>query len=369
MPRSASITPFLALALLLLAALAGVFVPMRAAQLYGPPSPALGVRGTLEYSARLLWYDGALTQPFNPAGVEQPFRIQPGESVDSIASRLEQASLISNADALRSYLIYTGQDTTIQAGEYRLSPVLSIVDIAGELQDATPEEVTFVVLAGWRMEEVAESLATSGLNLTAEQFLQAARTPPSGYDYFEPGASSEGFLYPGAYIVPRVTTALQLRDLLVRGFDQHLTVELREGYARQNLSLFEAVTLASIVEREAVQSEEQGLIASVFLNRLRAGIKLDSDPSVQYALGYNPAQSTWWTNPLSALDLQVDSPYNTYVVAGLPPGPIANPGAEALRAVAAPAESPFFYFRARCDGSGLHLFAETFEQHVANACP
>ncbi len=98
-------------------------------------------------------------------------------------------------------------------------------------------------------------------------------------------------------------------------------------------------------------------------------MKLDSDPTVQYALGYNPQKNTWWTNPLSLADLKINSPYNTYLYPDLPPGPIANPELAALQAVAFPAESPYFYFRAACDGSGTHVFAVTFEEHVNNACP
>lgn len=373
MPRSSSssscLKSLLLPAILVLLVAAVIFVPIRATQLYGPPGPSLGLQGTLEYSARLLWYDGILTQPFNSSGLEQPFHIEAGESVPSIAQRLEQASLISDAGAFRDYLIYKGLDMTLQAGDYKLSPRLSIVDMARELQDATPEDVTFVVLPGWRMEEIAASLPTSGLDLTPEQFLAVAQYAPAGYDFLDPASSSEGFLYPDAYVLPRVTTAQGLRDELVRNFGLHLTVELQEGFTRQGLSVREAVILASIVEREAVQKEEQALIASVFLNRLRTGIKLDSDPTVQYALGYNLVQQTWWTNPLSAADLQTDSPYNTYARAGLPPGPIANPGPDALHAVAFPAETTFYYFRARCDGSGLHQFAETFEEHLNNACP
>ena len=98
-------------------------------------------------------------------------------------------------------------------------------------------------------------------------------------------------------------------------------------------------------------------------------MKLDADPTVQYAVGYNSAQGTWWTNPLSHADLATDSPYNTYLYHGLPPGPIANPGLTALQAVAYPAQSPYYYFRALCDNSGRHIFAQTYAEHVANACP
>ena len=120
------------------------------------------------------------------------------------------------------------------------------------------------------------------------------------------------------------------------------------------------------MEREAIQDQEAPQIASVYLNRLKIGMKLDADPTVQYALGFNPVQATWWTNPLSTTD--VASPYNTYFNPGLPPSPISNPSLNSLQAVAFPADTPYYYFRARCDGSGLHAFAATFEEHVANEC-
>ncbi len=110
------------------------------------------------------------------------------------------------------------------------------------------------------------------------------------------------------------------------------------------------------------------MIASVFINRLNVGMKLDSDPTVQYAIGFNKEQNTWWTNPLNLDDLKIDSPYNTYLNTKLPPGPIANPGLEALQAVAFPARTPYFFFRAACDGSGRHLFSKTYDEHIHNEC-
>jgi UPF0755 protein len=152
-------------------------------------------------------------------------------------------------------------------------------------------------------------------------------------------------------------------------FENQVNSELRGGFSTQGLDLCQAVVLASIVQREAMVEEEMPIIASVFFNRLNSGAVLASDPTVQYALGYNQSQGTWWTNPLSLEDLQVDSPYNTYIYAGLPPGPISNPGLAALKAVAFPAQTPYYYFRAACDGSGRHLFSETFDEHLANECP
>jgi UPF0755 protein len=346
-----------------------ILIPIHVGNLYGPPTPRVGLWGIIEYSARLLWHDGQLTHPLDPQGPKRSFSIEQGEAVPSIAVRLQTDGIISSASAFRDYVVYTGLDTSIQAGKYELSPAMSVVDIARELQDATPQDVTFVVLPGWRLEEVAASVPTSGLATTPEEFLTAASSHPSGYDFFISTASSEGFLYPDSYILPRNASAQDVVAALVRNFALHLSPEMREGFARQGLTVYQGVTLASLVQREAVQAEEQPVIASVFLNRLNTGMKLDSDPTVQYALGYNLAQATWWTNPLSANDLQLDSPFNTYIYGGLPPRPIANPGASALAAVAFPPQTPYYYFRARCDGSGLHLFAETFDQHLANNCP
>jgi UPF0755 protein len=354
----------------LLALLAGALIgiPHQVERQYGPPNSELDSMDKLEYAARLLWYGGQLNQPLDRNGESTSFVIEPGEGVASIAVRLEEVGLIRSAGAFRDYLVYKGLDTTIQAGSYQLSPAWSIVDIARSLQDATPRQVSFVILPGWRMEEIAASLPTSGLQISPESFIKVASSLPADLDELAISGSTEGFLYPDTYIFERDTSPESLIREFLRNFDLHLTTDLREGFSRQELDLYQAVTLASIVQREAVEAEEQPQIASVFLNRLRLGMKLDSDPTVQYALGYDASSANWWTNPLSADDLQVNSPYNTYLYAGLPPGPIANPSSTALRAVALPAQTPYYYFRARCDGSGLHDFAVTFEEHLQNGC-
>jgi UPF0755 protein len=352
--------------------LLGIFfyIPMRAARVYGPPAPWLSLPQRVQYSALLLWYDGLLTQPLDVNGKEQPFTVEIGESVDSVANHLQAVGLIQDAESFRSYLIYSGLDTSIQAGEYQLSTAMSALDIAHELQDATPEEVTFVVLPGWRVEEIAESLSTSGLPITYDEFLSAAKTPPQHFDFLAGASTVEGFLYPDSYILSRsISSAEEMIEEMIRNFSAHLTPDLRNGFERQGLTVYQAVTLASMVEREAVQDDEQTLIASVYLNRFKIGMKLDADPTVQYAIGYNILQRTWWTNPLSLLDLEINSVYNTYIYEGLPPTPIANPSLEALRAVAFPAETPYLFFRAKCDGSGFHEFTETFDEHLQNACP
>lgn len=359
----------LILAIGLLALIVLIGIPAVAVHYYGPASPDLSIFQVFEYSARLLWDDGLLTKPLELNGQEQHFQVQQGEPIESVAARLQQARLIRDAGALRDYLIYTGMDVSVQAGDYKVTPAMSIVDVAHLMQDATPSEVTFVVLPGWRMEEIAESLPTSGLDITPYDFAAAAVSPHPGYGFLDGEASAEGFMYPDSYVLPRSTTVTELVYAMLRNFSLHLTPDLSEGFSHQGLSVYQAVTLASIVQRETMHASEAPMVASVYINRLRAGMKLDADPTVQYALGYNALQRTWWTNPLTALDLQAPSPYNTYIADGLPPTPISNPGLEALQAVANPADTPYFYFSARCDGSGYHEFAKTFEEHLQHLCP
>jgi UPF0755 protein len=346
-----------------------VYIPIQATRIYGNPSPSLGLSQHIQYSALLLWYDGLLTRPVDSNGKEQSFTIETGESVDAIADRLQVVGLIRDGEAFRAYLIYTGLDTSIQAGDYKLSAAMSSIDIARQLQDATPEEVTFVILPGWRIEEIAASLSTSGLSVTSEQFISAAQSPPKGFGFLNGATTTEGFLFPDSYIFHRETSADQMIEEFVRNFGLRLSSDIKNALDHQGLTVYQAVTLASLVEREAVHDEEKPLIASVFLNRFKIGMKLDSDPTVQYALGYDPLMGTWWRNPLSLVDLQFNSPYNTYIYVGLPPAPIANPSLGALQAVAFPEETKYYFFRAKCDGSGYHVFAETFEEHLLNVCP
>jgi UPF0755 protein len=345
------------------------YIPSRATQVYGTPAKTLSISQRLQYSLLLLWYDQLLTRPRDMSGSEQTFTINQGESVNSVASHLEEVGLIRSAEAFRAFLIYSGLDTSIQAGDYKLSAAMSTIDIASKLQDATPEDVAFVILPGWRMEEIAASLPTSGLSISPDEFLNAARTAYPDYDFLGGTNTTEGFLLPDSYVVPRDVTADVLVNGFLRNFTLHLTPDLRQGFEQQELTIYQAVTLASLVERESMKDEEQPRIASVYLNRLRQGMKLDADPTVQYALGYSILQNSWWTSPLTLVDLQVNSPYNTYLNMGLPPTPIANPGPDALHAVAFPAETNYLYFRARCDGSGYHEFSETFDEHLAHACP
>ena len=347
-------------------------LPGQAERAFGSPYDEIDPLQRIYLSAALLTQKEDLIHPLDPLGESQPFRISLGDSIGTITGRLEAEGFIHSAEAMRLYLVYAGLDKTIQAGDYQLSPRMSPLEIAYALQDSTPSEITFTVLPGWRMEEIAAALPTSGLSFSPEDFLLSANTPPKDFlveNGISDEASLEGFLFPDSYRLPREIPVEAFIVKLLENFLIKVDLEIRAGFERQELTLFQAVILASIVQRESIVEEEMPLIASVFLNRMKAGMKLDSDPTVQYALGFNQGQNTWWTNPLSSDDLQIDSPYNTYKQEGLPPGPIASPSLNAMRAVAFPAETPYFYFRAACDGSGRHTFSETFDEHVNNACP
>ena len=372
-PRSRpSCLPFLLLVLILLAAgLAAVlaYLPALASRSYGPPSQGLGAFQKLNLAAKLLLKTGDLVTPLDASGSPLTFTVDPGETAGAVSDRLEQVGLIPSAPSFRTYLVWSGLDTALLPGTYQLSPALAPVEIARILGTAGANEVTFYVLPGWRMEEIAAALPSSGLSIPRDEFLAAATRFSNQPFFIPPGGTAEGFLFPDRYLLSRNTTADQLVSTMLDNFMQHLSAGLRSGFTNHGLTVDQAVILASIVQRETMVDEEMPLVASVFYNRLAAGMKLETDPTVQYALGYNASQDSWWTNPLSLDDLQVDSPYNTYLYAGLPPAPISNPSLTALEAVANPAQTKYLYFRARCDGSGTHNFSVTFEQHLQNACP
>lgn len=346
--------------------------PAQAEHIFGAPAKTLSAYQRWLISWQLILREKSLLSARDPSAKPQSFTVELGEPTYEITRRLEAEGLILDADLFRLYLIYAGLDTSIQAGEYTLSARMSPVEIARALQDATPSEVAFRILAGWRLEEIAAALPTSGLTFTPQAFLSYAADPPLSSPMIHelpPGSSLEGFLFPDQYRLPRDSSIQEFIQTLLQRFNSQVDTELRDGFERQGLNLVQVVTLASIVQREAVDANEMPLIASVFLNRLAVGMRLDSDPTIQYALGFQSDRNTWWKNPLTLEDLQIESPYNTYLHPGLPPGPICNPGLSALRAVAFPAQSPYYYFRAACDGSGKHIFSETLEEHKQNACP
>jgi len=307
-----------------------------------------------------------------PAGGDDSlvaFVIEPGETVPHIASRLEREGLISDSDLFRRYLQYHDLDSGIEAGEFVLRQTMTIPEVAQALQEGHSPEQSVTIREGLRLEEIADAVA-SQTSISAEEFLLVVTTNwrqlGLGYRFLSEipdGATLEGFLWPETYLLPEDASAGDLLTRMLDTFDARVTPELRDAARSHGLNTYELVTLASIVEREAVLDEERPLISSVYHNRLNAGWQLGACPTVQYSLGRT---GDWWPS-LSVDDLALESEYSTYVHVGLPPGPICSPGLESVKAAANPAQTDYFFFLADCESNdGGHLFAVTEAEHLAN---
>jgi UPF0755 protein len=220
---------------------------------------------------------------------------------------------------------------------------------------------------GWRSEEIAQYLETAGV-VKAADFMSvvSGRSADGGLPLPAGAPSFEGYLFPDTYDFGKDPTPQQVVRTFVDQYEQRVGEAIRAEARTRGLSPHQLVTLASIVEREAARAEERPQIAAVFHNRLDRGMPLQADPTTQYALipFGTLTDRGYWKQALTTADLEVDSPYNTYKVNGLPPGPIANPGLASIRAAAMPADGTWLYFVAR--GDGAHLFADTLDGHLRN---
>lgn len=334
----------------------------------GTPSTDLNTTERVSLSAYLITQAAAIDSPAGDPEAHLELAVESGASAQSVIDQLVDTGVLNNGSLLRNYMRYRGLDVGIQAGSYEVSGAMTVRELASTLQTARPPEVVLTIVEGWRLEQIAEAIDRSNLGFTGADFLAVVRSPDIDHELVTITTSLEGFLFPDTYRLETDSTPEALVDTALDNFLRRVDSALRQSFELQGLTLSQAVTLASIVEREAIVPDERPLIAAVFLKRLRSGLPLEADPTVQYALGWQPS-GDWWKSPLSLLDLEVDSPYNTYRYDGLPPAPIAAPGLAALEAVGSPIETSFLYFRAACDGSGRHQFAETFDQHLQNACP
>jgi UPF0755 protein len=230
-------------------------------------------------------------------------------------------------------------------------------DQAPATEQAAPTS-TLLIREGLRREDVA-SLLEAQTDLSGERYL--AITGPGARGRVLAGAdrstSLEGFLFPATYELPEGATARDLVDMQIEAYQAN-TLDVNYRYAKsRNLTEYDVLTIASMIEREVAVARERPLVAGVIYNRLRQGMRLDIDATVQYAVGE-------WKEELTRSDLATDSPYNTRLYAGLPPGPIASPGKDSIRAAARPVQTPYLYYVARNDGTGRHYFSSTPEQHA-----
>ncbi len=310
-----------------------------------------------------------LEQSASDSDILITFTIEEGETASTVAARLEELGLVTDSNLFSLYMRYHKIDSLLEAGDYDLSPNMTMIEIAQSLQHARVDEMVVTVPEGWRAEQVAEMLTTNGI-MDGEEFMALARDGGDFHYEFLGERSGgqpalEGFLFPETYRISTKATAADLIERMLNTFDRRFTPEMRQEAASKGLTMYQVVILASIVEREAVIPDERPIIASVYLNRLGTDMLLNADPTVQYALGYQPNSGLWWKTPISLEEYSlVDSPYNTYLYGGLPPGPICSPGLSSIQAVVRPAQTDYLYFVGKGDGS--HIFARTYEEHIRN---
>jgi len=366
---------FLILILLLAIVLAAglVHVSFQVRETFGLPGRSVNPISALKYSLEL--FNGRDKMLAVAPGIglrEEKVSVEPDQSIQQLCANLEQRNLVESASLTCTYLIYSGKDRTIQPGNYTIPMGINAIDTANLISDVTRRDKQFIIYAGWRLEEIAAMIDGLGLSFDAADFLTFVTAPPDSYKeqlQIPPGMTLEGYFLPGNYSVkPDISLQDFVAEILTRFKTTVLTEEFERDLQRSGLTLHQAITMASIIQRETLAEEEMPMIASVFYNRLEINMPLETDPTVQFALGYDAQKNTWWKSPLTFTDLEVNSPYNTYRNPGLPPGPISNPSLAALRAAVAPAETDFLFFRAKCDGSLTHNFSKTYEEHLNFGC-
>jgi UPF0755 protein len=315
----------------------------------------------------------------NDIGKVFSIKISEDDTPDEVAKLLEDNGLINS----KTY--FTGRmkvvSSELEPGSYRITKGMTVGEIidtitgnatssgdsgssGGSSSDTTALSIT--VIEGWRTEQIADELVNLGWNGTFDDFMQAAQNYPSDNYAFladrPDGSTLEGYLFPDTYNFTPDSSADEIIESMLNNFDAKITQDMRDRAGEMGLSMYQVLTFASLVEREAAVSEERPIIADIYEKRYTEGWRLEADPTVQYALG---THEDWWPE-LTGEDLYDDSPYNTYQVDGLPPGPIANPGYASIRAVLFPSDSPYYYFYAKKDNSGYHLFATTSDEQQQN---
>jgi UPF0755 protein len=295
-------------------------------------------------------------------GYEAPevfVEVPPGAGPVAIGERLVDAGVVQDAMTFRGALWMSGRARDLKAGEYRFTESMTPLQVIDKIARGDVYRRTITFREGLIIPEMARVFEESGFG-SAGEFVKAASDPSAIKDIDREAPDLEGYLFPETYALPRNTPAATLVAQMVSFFEKAFPPELREAVKARGLTVRQAVTLASLVEKETAVDGERPIVAAVYLNRHRIGMPMQADPTVIYAL----QKAGRYNGNIRRDDLQFDSPYNTYRYPGLPPGPIASPGRAALEAVAKPADVDYLYFVSRNDGS--HVFARTLEEHNRN---
>ena len=301
-------------------------------------------------AAAWIWIASRVPDRAGPARVE----VAPGTPVRALAARLEEARVIRSARLFEIWVRLSGSTGSIQAGTYDFPAGASLPGVIEMLVGGRTLLASVTIPEGLRLEQQA-GVAARQLGIDSGAFVAAATDSLFADSLGVDAPTLEGYLFPETYLVDPETDARELVRLMVGQFQRTFGEEWRRRAEDLGRSVHEIVTLASIVEEEARVTEERPVIAGVYWNRLRVGMKLEADPTVQYALGAHRQRVLY-------RDLETDSPYNTYLYPGLPPGPIASPGRASLEATLYPDSVPWLFFFATGEG-GRHTFSETFAEH------
>ncbi|MFL6192866.1 MAG: endolytic transglycosylase MltG [Thermoanaerobaculia bacterium] len=313
-------------------------------------------------AGQMAWSWWKLQRPYQGyEGTEKLVAIEPGTAATTILQRLEREGVLADAKLARTYLIYFMGDPKMQAGEYRFRGPLTTAQVLRMLVKGQIVTRSVTIIEGLTLEEIADQLAKSKFG-RREVFLDLMRSPRLISDFDPDAPDLEGYLFPETYSFASATSEREVVETLVKTFRRRFENDVRPLMANGSpgRTVRQVVTLASIVEKEARVPSERPLIAAVYRNRLDRRIGLGADPTVIYAL----KRLGRWNGNIRRDDLRMDSPYNTYRYAGLPPGPICSPGLASLEAAASPADVPYIYFVSRNDGT--HVFSETLTEHNRN---
>lgn len=291
--------------------------------------------------------------PVDPNAQPVELKIARGMSSQAIADQLAHNNVIRNPWAFLFVTHLSGASRRLQVGTYRLSGAMDIPQIIDHLETGKVVTQQFVVPEGLTVVQIGRLWEKSGFG-TAAIFNQTANDPKWRLNYNIEGKTLEGYLFPNTYQFPDGATPQVIIQIMLDEFARRWTAEFTEEAKRLGFSRHEVITLASIIEAEARVPDERPLVSAVFHNRLRRGWKLQADPTALYGLG-NPDR------PPRPADLRVDSPYNTYIYKGLPPGPIGNPGMASILAALRPTSVNYMYFVAT--GDGRHHFSRTLREH------
>jgi UPF0755 protein len=301
-----------------------------------------------------------VNEPFRGyQGAEQFVEIPQGAGSVAIGDRLVEAGVIRDRSTYRTAIWMTGEGRHLKAGDYRFDRAMTPFEVITKIARGDVYVISVTFPEGLTAAEMGKIFESHGLG-PAASFVQAAKDAAPIHDLDPAATDLEGYLFPETYALSRKTDAPKLVRLMVAAFRRAFTPELRQAAAARNLTIRQAVTLASIVEKETAKPEERPLVAAVYTTRLRIGMPLQCDPTVIYAL----QRAGGFSGNIHRDDLSFDSPYNTYRYPGLPPGPIASPGRASLEAAVHPADADYVYFVSRNDGS--HEFARTLDDHNRN---